>query len=83
MTSKGQATIPNQMRDKFGIKPGDRVIFEDINGQLVIKTHAQQVEELAGSLKPKVKVKYTDKMADKAIGRMFAEEYRKKYGQTG
>lgn len=81
-TQKGQVTIPAPMRKKFGIKPGRKVIFEDVNGQLVIKTHEQLVNELAGSLKPRVKVKYTDKKANEAIGKFLAEEYRKKYGQT-
>lgn len=80
-TQKGQVTIPAPMRKKYGIKPGRKVIFEDINGQLIIKTHDQLVNELAGSLKPRVKVKYTDKKADKAIGKFLAEEYRKKYGK--
>lgn len=83
VTSKGQATIPAPIRKKLGIKPGEKILFEE-NGQgVILKTHIQMVHELAGSLKPKVKVRYTDKMADKAIGKYIADEYRKKYGKTG
>ncbi len=75
VTSKGQATIPNRIREKFGIKPGDRIIFKDINGQLVIKTHIELVNELAGSLKSNVK--WDKKKAYDAVGKMLAQRYIK------
>jgi len=28
ITSKGQVTIPKEIRDKFGLKPSDRAIFK-------------------------------------------------------
>lgn len=83
VTSKGQATIPAPIRKRLGIKTGEKIIFES-NGQgVTIKTHIQMVNELAGSLKPKVKVKYTDKMANKAVEKFVAEEYLKFHGKTG
>lgn len=75
VTQKGQATIPSQMRKKFGIKTGEKVIFEDINGQLVIKTHTQMVNELAGSLK--TNIKWDKNKAFKAVGEMLAKDYLK------
>lgn len=74
-TQKGQVTIPAPMRKKFGIKPGRKVIFDDINGQLVIKTHAQLVHELAGSLK--TNIKWDKKKAFEAVGKMLAQNYLK------
>ncbi|HBQ51049.1 TPA: hypothetical protein DD690_03640 [Candidatus Daviesbacteria bacterium] len=74
-TQKGQVTIPASMRKKFGIKPGKKVIFEDINGQLVIKTHSQLVNELAGSLK--TNIKWDKNKAFKAVGEMLAQNYLK------
>lgn len=82
LTSKGQATIPAPIRKKLNIKTGERLIFEESKLGFILKTHSQLVAELAGSLKPKVKVKYTDKKADEAIGKFLAEEYRKKYGKA-
>ena len=76
LTSKGQATIPAPIRRRFGIEPGQKIFFEEKNGDIVIKPHID-ISELRGSLKPKVKVKYSDKRANEAIGRMFAEEYAK------
>lgn len=82
LTSKGQATIPAPIRKKLNIKIGERLIFEESKLGFILKTHSQLVDELAGSLKPKVKVKYTDKKADEAIGKFLAEEYRRKYGKA-
>lgn len=37
MTSKGQITIPKEVREKLGIRVGEDVGFEEENGRLVIK----------------------------------------------
>jgi AbrB family looped-hinge helix DNA binding protein len=37
MTSKGQVTIPKEIRDKLGLEPGDEVGFREEGGQMVIK----------------------------------------------
>ena len=82
LTSKGQATIPAPIRKTMGIKPGEKLVFQD-NGQVVtVKTHSQLVHELAGSLKPKVKVKYSDRKADKAVEQFVVREYLKYHGKT-
>ena len=36
MTSKGQVTIPKNIREVLGIKPGDQVEFELLSDQRVI-----------------------------------------------
>ena len=77
VTSKGQATIPIHIRRKLGIKPGEKLLFEENEQGITLKTHLQLVNELYGSLKPKVKIKYSDKMADEAIGKMLGKEYIK------
>lgn len=76
VTQKGQATIPAPIRRKLRIEPGQKVIFEEKSGEVYIK-RTLDLSELRGSLKPKVKIKYSDKKADEAIGRMFAAEYAK------
>lgn len=77
LTSKGQATIPAPVREFLGLKPGQKVTYEKRGEEIILKNQDKLIEELYGSLKPKVKVKYTDKKADEAIGRMLAEEYLK------
>lgn len=77
VTQKGQATIPAPIRKRLGLKPGEKIIFEEENSNEVFLKRAIDISELRGSLKPKVKIKYSDKKADEAIGKMFAEEYAK------
>lgn len=39
LTSKGQVTIPKAIRDKFGLKTGDRVDFKIENGKVILTFH--------------------------------------------
>lgn len=74
LTSKGQATIPAPLRKKLGVKSGERIIFEENNGKVTLRPIID-ISSLRGSLKSKIK--YSDKKANEAIGRMFAQEYGK------
>ncbi len=71
VTSKGQATIPSFIRLKLGLKPGEKVLFEE-KGKDVILKKSPNFLDLMGSLK--TKKKYNKKAADKAIGKMLAEK---------
>ena len=37
VTKKGQITIPYEIREKLGIKPGDIVVFEIRNKEIIIR----------------------------------------------
>ena len=37
ITSKGQITIPQQVRKKLGVGPGDKVEFRELNGKFVVE----------------------------------------------
>ena len=37
MTSRGQITVPKEIRRKFGLKPGDIICFLEVNGSIVLK----------------------------------------------
>ncbi|MCK4776835.1 MAG: AbrB/MazE/SpoVT family DNA-binding domain-containing protein [Actinomycetia bacterium] len=39
ITSKGQVTIPNNIRKKFGVKTGDRAEFSIEKGKVVVSFH--------------------------------------------
>jgi AbrB family looped-hinge helix DNA binding protein len=41
VTSKGQVTIPKEIRKFLGIDKGDDIIFEKVNNYVVIKTEEQ------------------------------------------
>ncbi len=66
VTSKGQITIPTELRKKVGIKPTDKVIFSLVNGQILISKLAT-IDSLYGKLaNPKVKP-LSNKKLDKLI----------------
>ena len=37
VTSRGQVTIPLEVREKHNIKPGDTIYFIEENGKLILK----------------------------------------------
>ncbi|WP_263079380.1 AbrB/MazE/SpoVT family DNA-binding domain-containing protein [Endozoicomonas sp. Mp262] len=50
VTSKGQVTIPNALRQKFQIHPGDKVLFEEKEGVITLVPMNNDIEALAGCL---------------------------------
>ena len=51
LTSKGQTTIPKEIRDGLGMKPGDRISFTLMpDGTVVMRVKNKSVIELAGVL---------------------------------
>ncbi|MBM4123021.1 MAG: AbrB/MazE/SpoVT family DNA-binding domain-containing protein [Nitrospira sp.] len=53
VTSKGQTTIPKEIREQLHLKPGDRVEFvTDADGRVVVLPATVDAAELAGILKP-------------------------------
>ena len=54
LTSKGQTTIPKDIRDSLGIKSGDRMIFTLMpDGTVLLRVKNKSIMSLAGSLKKK------------------------------
>lgn len=37
VTSKGQVTIPKEIREKLGVCEGDQLAFVEVDGEIVIK----------------------------------------------
>lgn len=64
MTSKGQITIPKDVREELGLTPGTRVSFtRSDTGEIVVRKQSRSVRELGGSLKyagPPVSVEEMD-----------------------
>jgi AbrB family looped-hinge helix DNA binding protein len=49
VTSKGQITIPLEVRKKLGLKPGDRVRFiEGKHGEYILKPKTGSIMDLKG-----------------------------------
>jgi AbrB family looped-hinge helix DNA binding protein len=48
MTSKGQVTIPKEIRDKLGIGPGDEVGFREEGGQMILYNDEAESSKAGG-----------------------------------
>lgn len=76
VTQKGQATIPVNIRRKLGIKPGQKVYFEEIDNKVILRS-VPDFLTLMGSLKTK---KPFDIKAMKRTAREYVvNEYVKKH----
>ena len=51
VTSKGQVTIPVTLREKLGLKPGDKVAFVEKAGEVVLQRVENRVESVFGLFK--------------------------------
>lgn len=81
ITTKGQVTIPQIIRQQFGAKAGDKVIFGQIlpnKKQVVIRIIPQNiVNQIYGSLNSPVKFTKLRTVRQKA-GKPLAEKYHLK-----
>ena len=51
LTSKGQTTIPKEIRDELGMKPGDRMTFTLMaDATVVMRVKNKSITDLAGTL---------------------------------
>lgn len=52
VTSKGQITIPKEVREMLGVQPGDRLLFwRNPEGQIVVEPQTIPLMSLKGMLK--------------------------------
>lgn len=50
MTSKGQTTVPAEIRELLKLKPGDRIRYVVRNGEVTLKAKNKRLVDLAGVL---------------------------------
>lgn len=51
MTSKGQVTIPKEIRDSLKLKPGDKISITQLpNGKVIMRAKTGSILDLYGSL---------------------------------
>jgi AbrB family looped-hinge helix DNA binding protein len=53
LSSKGQTTIPKEVRDYLHLSPGDRVLFVIREGEVLLQPVTQTLLDLRGSIKPR------------------------------
>ncbi|MFZ0931075.1 MAG: type II toxin-antitoxin system PrlF family antitoxin [Syntrophobacteraceae bacterium] len=75
ITSKGQTTIPKQIRKYLHLQPGDRVDFVvDEKGKVVLEPATLDVKEIEGILhRPGMKAVSTEEM-EKVIKQRFKDK---------
>lgn len=55
ITSKGQITIPQRVREKLGLGPGDRIEFVEVDeGKFQLMPATRSIKELEGRYQGKV-----------------------------
>jgi len=52
MSKKGQIVIPKEIWEKFGIQPGDAVIFKIQGNKLIIEKIQEKMSEILKNSKP-------------------------------
>jgi antitoxin PrlF len=50
LTSKGQVTIPKEIRDELGLKPSDKIVFSLEDGHVTLRKAYPALEEVAGGI---------------------------------
>ena len=51
ITSKGQVTIPAEVRRNLGLQAGDRVLFRQVGRQVILESVNDPIDRLSGMLK--------------------------------
>ena len=53
LTSKGQVTIPKEVRDRLGLHTGDRIVFRfDATGRLLVEPQSEDpIADISGFLR--------------------------------
>jgi len=57
ITSKGQVTIPKDLRDRFGLKEGEEVLMVPENEGILLKHRMDSMRSLRGLLREEVDLK--------------------------
>lgn len=52
MSKKGQIVIPKEIREKFGIRPGDAVIFNIQENKITIEKIQEKMSDILENSKP-------------------------------
>lgn len=50
LTSKGQTTIPKDVRDRLNLKPGDELMYTIDHGRIIIRPRTGSIKDLKNIL---------------------------------
>jgi AbrB family looped-hinge helix DNA binding protein len=74
LTSKGQITLPQDVRNDLGLRAGDKVSFEKAGRDYVLRPQNRSIMELAGILHRPGEKALTIEQMDEALGKALAED---------
>ena len=84
LTSKGQVTIPRPVRERLGLKTGDRIDFVfDPDGCVVLKTQRAPFEQLRGIARVGRRKPVTIAEMDRAIAAAAANRFVRATRRSG
>jgi AbrB family looped-hinge helix DNA binding protein len=84
LTSKGQITIPLEVRKKLRLEPGDRIDFiVGERGEVRLKAHKRPLTGLLGVLKRAGRSPLSVKETKQAVLDAAADDWRRISGQKG
>ncbi len=78
ITTKGQVTIPKEIREALGLNPGDKVVFEKEGSNIVLKP-AKTLLDFRGYAKAQryISMEEARKMVKHKRGKRIKEELKK------
>jgi antitoxin PrlF len=79
MTTKGQTTVPAEVRDILKLKPGDKIRYIVRDGEVALKAKNKRLADLAGRFvdatrKPFTEDEIRDAIADAATEHLAGEQ---------
>lgn len=78
LTSKGQVTLPKDIRERLRLRPGDMVRFVlDEEGRVIVSRAAPSLEEAYGSVPPLQRPEDFQRLRDDAV----EDRVRRKFGR--
>ena len=78
LTSKGQTTIPKEIREKLGLKPGTKLHFNLMpDGTISVRAKTGTIKDLVGILhRPGAKTATVEEMSE-AVARAAVARYKR------
>lgn len=73
MTSKGQVTIPKDLRDRFGLKEGEEVLMVPAHEGILLKHRMDSMRSLRGLMREEVDLKKASTFIGKVRGEWRVE----------
>jgi AbrB family looped-hinge helix DNA binding protein len=73
----GRIVLPKELRDKYGVKEGSRLIIRDYKGQIIllpVTTYENPTEALHGSVKAEFPIEEPKEVARKHVRKKLIEE---------